>query len=48
MADTPLLTPEELSALADGVNSGKIEVDTGYNLDVDIKKIMETVPIKFE
>jgi flagellar motor switch protein FliM len=38
MADAPLLTPEELSALAEGVNSGKIEVDTGYNLEVDIKK----------
>jgi flagellar motor switch protein FliM len=38
MTDAPLLTPEELSALTDGVNSGKIEVDTGYNLDVDIKK----------
>ncbi len=38
MADTPLLTPEELSALAEGVSSGRIEVDTGYNLEVDIKK----------
>jgi flagellar motor switch protein FliM len=38
MADSPLLTPEELSALAEGVSSGKIEVDTGYNLDVDIRK----------
>ena len=38
MADSPLLTPEELSALAEGVSSGKIEVDTGYNLEADIKK----------
>lgn len=38
MADTPLLTPEELSALAEGVSSGRIEVDTGYNLEVDIRK----------
>ena len=38
MADSPLLTSEELSALAEGVSSGRIEVDTGYNLEADIKK----------
>lgn len=38
MADSPLLTPEELSALSEGVSSGRIEVDTGYNLEADIKK----------
>lgn len=38
MADSPLLTSEELSALAEGVSSGRIEVDTGYNLEADIRK----------
>lgn len=38
MSDTNLLSPEELSALAEGVKSGDIEVDTGYNLGASIKK----------
>jgi flagellar motor switch protein FliM len=38
MSDTHLLSPEELSALAEGVKSGDIEVDTGYNLGASIKK----------
>ena len=38
MSDTHLLSPEELSALAEGVKSGDIEVDTGYNLGASIRK----------
>ncbi|MEY2993196.1 MAG: Flagellar motor switch protein FliM [Pseudomonadota bacterium] len=38
MSDAQLLTPEELSALAEGVKSGDIEVDTGYNVDASIRK----------
>ena len=38
MSDTNLLSPEELSALAEGVKSGDIEVDPGYNLGASIKK----------
>jgi flagellar motor switch protein FliM len=37
MANT-LLTPEELSALAEGVNDGTIPVDTGYNTSARVKK----------
>ena len=35
---TNLLTPEELSALAEGVNDGTIPVDTGYNTSARVKK----------
>jgi flagellar motor switch protein FliM len=33
-----LLTPEELSALAEGVNDGTIPVDTGYNTSARVRK----------
>jgi len=35
---TNLLTPDELSALAEGVQDGSIPVDTGYNTSVRVKK----------
>ncbi len=35
---TNLLTPEELTALAEGVNDGTIPVDTGYNTSARVKK----------
>ncbi|MEZ7846948.1 MAG: flagellar motor switch protein FliM [Polaromonas sp.] len=35
---TNLLTPEELSALAEGVNDGTIPVDTGYNTSARVRK----------
>jgi flagellar motor switch protein FliM len=35
---TNLLTPEELSALAEGVNDGTIPVDTGYNTSARFRK----------
>jgi flagellar motor switch protein FliM len=35
---TNLLSPEELSALADGVNDGSIPVDTGYNTAARVRK----------
>ncbi len=37
MADN-LLSAEELSALADGVNDGSIAVDTGFNVSARVKK----------
>jgi flagellar motor switch protein FliM len=36
--NTPLLSQEELSALAEGVNNGSIEVDSGFNTDAPVKK----------
>jgi flagellar motor switch protein FliM len=33
-----LLTPDELSALAEGVQDGSIPVDTGFNTAVRVKK----------
>jgi len=35
---TNLLSPEELSALAEGVNDGTIPVDTGYNTAARVRK----------
>ena len=35
---TSLLTPDELSALADGINDGSIPVDTGFNTSARVKK----------
>jgi flagellar motor switch protein FliM len=35
---TNLLSPEELSALAEGVNDGSIPVDTGYNTAARVRK----------
>ena len=35
---TNLLSPEELSALAEGVNDGSIPVDTGYNTSARVRK----------
>ena len=35
---TNLLTPDELSALAEGVQDGSIPVDTGFNTSVRVKK----------
>ena len=35
---TNLLTPEELSALAEGINDGTIPVDTGYNTSARVRK----------
>ncbi len=37
MADQ-LLTPEELSALAEGINDGSIPVDTGFNTSMRVRK----------
>ena len=37
MADQ-LLTPEELSALAEGINDGTIPVDTGFNTSMRVRK----------
>ena len=36
--NTPLLSPEELAALSAGVNDGSIPVDTGYNLEAEVRK----------
>ncbi len=33
-----LLSPEELSALTEGVEDGSIEVDTGFNTEVRVHK----------
>ncbi len=38
MADQPLLSPEELDALAAGLDSGSIEVDTGFNTGAKVRK----------
>jgi flagellar motor switch protein FliM len=39
MADTQnLLSPEELAALSASFNDGSMDVDTGYNLDVQVRK----------
>lgn len=39
MADTSnLLSPEELAALASGIDDGTIAVDTGFNLTTRVKK----------
>ena len=35
---TSLLTPDELSALAEGVMDGSIPVDTGFNTTARVKK----------
>ena len=35
---TSLLTPDELSSLAEGVKDGSIPVDTGFNTKARIKK----------
>lgn len=34
----PLLSPEELSALSAAVDDGSLSVDTGYNLDAQVRK----------
>jgi flagellar motor switch protein FliM len=34
----PLLTPEELAALSEDMSSGKLGVDTGYNMDAPVRK----------
>ena len=34
----PLLSPEELSALTQAVDDGSMAVDTGYNLDAQVRK----------
>jgi flagellar motor switch protein FliM len=33
-----LLSPEELSALAEGISDGRIPVDTGYNTSLRVRK----------
>ncbi|MFM8691122.1 MAG: flagellar motor switch protein FliM [Limnohabitans sp.] len=39
MADSqPLLSPEELSALSQAVDNGSLQVDTGYNMDAQVRK----------
>lgn len=39
MADSaPLLSQEELTALAEGVDNGSIEVNSGFNTDLTVKK----------
>jgi flagellar motor switch protein FliM len=39
MADsTPLLSQEELAALAEGVSNGSIDVDSGFNTDAPVRK----------
>lgn len=39
MSDTqPLLSPEELSALSAAVEDGSMSVDTGFNLDAQVRK----------
>ena len=38
MADQPLLSPEELDALAASLDSGSIEVDTGFNTGAKVRK----------
>ena len=39
MSDTqPLLSAEELAALSAALDSGSLEVDTGYNTDVNVRK----------
>ena len=35
---TNLLTPDELNALAEGVQDGSIPVDTGFNTSAKVKK----------
>ena len=34
----PLLSAQELAALSEGMDNGSIAVDTGYNLDVNVRK----------
>ena len=34
----PLLSPDELAALSAAVDSGSVAVDTGFNLDADVRK----------
>ncbi|MEY2620938.1 MAG: Flagellar motor switch protein FliM [Pseudomonadota bacterium] len=36
--NTPLLSQEELAALAEGVGNGSIEVDSGFNTDAQVTK----------
>ena len=36
--NTPLLSQEELAALAEGVSNGSIDVDSGYNTDAQVRK----------
>mgnify|MGYP006277406691 CR=1 FL=1 len=39
MADTqPLLSPDELAALSAAVDNGSLAVDTGYNLEANVRK----------
>ena len=39
MAETSnLLSPEELAALAEGIDDGSIAIDTGFNLTTRVKK----------
>ncbi|MEO0316695.1 MAG: Flagellar motor switch protein FliM, partial [Pseudomonadota bacterium] len=39
MADmSNLLSPEELAALAQGIDDGSIAIDTGFNLTTRVKK----------
>ncbi len=38
MSDKPLLSPEELEALADGLDTGAIAVDTGFNTGAKVRK----------
>jgi flagellar motor switch protein FliM len=34
----PLLSPDELAALSAGISDGSLDVDTGYNLDAEVRK----------
>jgi flagellar motor switch protein FliM len=34
----PLLSPDELAALSAGISDGSLDVDTGYNLDAQVRK----------
>jgi flagellar motor switch protein FliM len=34
----PLLSPDELAALSAGMSDGSLDVDTGYNLDAQVRK----------
>lgn len=39
MAETPnLLSPDELAALSASISDGRLDVDTGYNLDAQVRK----------
>ena len=41
-----LLSPEELSALSEGLKDGSLETDTGFNTGVRVRKHDHRLPIE--